>query len=258
MKKQKEQKQVIDLDSFEEVSLWQLLPSGSGMGLSYLKTIVDSVHNGRAKLKPILISGQEGLNTTASAFIRALGIEHCSQTDASFLNLQSSLVQFFCTGENQAFLISNAEKLVPLAYPAISDILKKKRFSLFNFLTEGPDRYEVPGLVVMTSRIPKKIPDIIFNSFAHTIEIKDYTAQQLELVVLQRLKYAHIDYEDDLVLRNIVRYAGKKLSNCIWLLRTCISVIQSEGRDRLLRKDVIRAARLNRLPSVAIGDDIPF
>jgi hypothetical protein len=258
MEKQKEQKQLIDLDSFEEVSLWQLLPSGSGMGLSYLKTIVDSVHNGRAKLKPILISGQEGLNTTASAFIRSLGIENYKQTDASFLNLQSSLVQFFCSDNSQAFLITDAEKLVPLAYPVISDILRKQKFSLFNFLTEGADRYEVPGLVVMTSRIPKKIPDIIFNCFSHTIEIEDYTAQQLELVVLQRLKYAYIEHEDDLVLKNIVRYAGRKLNNCIWLLKTCISVIQAQGRNKLLNKDVIKAARLNRLPSVAIGDDIPF
>ena len=32
-------------------------------------------------------------------------------------------------------------------------------------------------------------------------------AQQLELIILQRLKYAHIDYEREYILQNIVKYA---------------------------------------------------
>ena len=98
MKKQTKQQEIIDLDSFNDVSLFQMIPSGSGMGLSHLKTIVDSVHNGRAKLNSLLIIGKEGLQTHSSALIRALGISDYNQIDGSLLQLISGIHQFFCVG----------------------------------------------------------------------------------------------------------------------------------------------------------------
>ena len=69
MKKQTKQQPVIDLDTFDEVSLYQMIPSGSGMGLSHLKTIVDSVHNGRAKVSSLLITGTTALTTHSFSFL---------------------------------------------------------------------------------------------------------------------------------------------------------------------------------------------
>ena len=61
MKKQKKQQQIIDLDSFDDISLFQMIPSGTGMSLSHLKTLVDSVHYSQAKLNSLLLTGKEGL-----------------------------------------------------------------------------------------------------------------------------------------------------------------------------------------------------
>ena len=44
--RQTKQQEIIDLDSFNDVSLFQMIPSGSGMGLSHLKTIVDIAISG--------------------------------------------------------------------------------------------------------------------------------------------------------------------------------------------------------------------
>ena len=93
MKKQEEQ-ETIDLDTFDDVSLWQMMPR---MGQSLLKTIVDSIHNGNAKLSSLLIKGKDGLETHGSAFIRALGFENYNQIDGSLLNPSSGLLQFFCS-----------------------------------------------------------------------------------------------------------------------------------------------------------------
>ena len=71
MKKQAKQQPVIDLDTFQEVSLFQLIPSGAGMGQAMLKVFVDSVHNGNGKLTSLLITGKEALQTHASAFLKS-------------------------------------------------------------------------------------------------------------------------------------------------------------------------------------------
>ena len=118
------------------------------------------------------------------------------------------------------------------------------------------DNYEVSGLVVMTSRDLKKVPESIVKSVGHVVVIGDYTSEQLELVILQRLKYAHIDYEDEYILSDIVRYGEENLQKSIWFLRTCIAVMQAEGRQTLLKGDIVRASRLNRLTDV--DDAIPF
>ena len=134
MKKQTKQQEVIDLDSFQDVSLFQMIPSGSGMGLSHLKTIVDSVHNGNAKLSSLLITGKEGLQTHSSAFIRALGIENFNQIDASLLQLISGIHQFFCGENNEAYIISNIDKIQNIGQLHISTILTRRQLVFYNYL----------------------------------------------------------------------------------------------------------------------------
>ena len=256
MKKQQKQQDVVDLDSFDDVSLFQMIPSGSGMGLSHLKTLVDSVHNGRAKLNSLLLTGKEGLQTHSSAFIRALGIENYNQIGSSLLLSPPSLHPFFCQGSYQAFIISNCEKLVPVVQTPIYHVLTKQQFGLYNYHTGSPDIYPVPGLVLLTTKNSKKVPAPIANAVNHSVQLEDYTAEQLELVILQRLKYAKIDYENEYILQDIVRYGHNNLRQSIRFLKCCIAVMQSQGRQKLDVEDVIKSARLNRLND--LGDDIPF
>jgi hypothetical protein len=248
--------QTIDLDTFDDVSLFQMIPSGSGMGLASLKTLIDSVLNGRAKVSSLLITGKIGLTTHASAFLRALGIDNINQTYSAMLQNNHEFYTFFCTEQNDGYIINSIENIGTSTQYHLCNILKKQQFSPYNYMERKHDSYDVSGLVVMTSRDLKKVPESIVKSSQHIVVIEDYSVENLELVILQRLKYANIDYEDEYILSDIVRYGEENLQKSIWFLRTCIAVMQSQGRQTLLKEDVIRASRLNRLPDV--DDAIPF
>jgi DNA helicase TIP49 (TBP-interacting protein) len=113
------------------------------------------------------------------------------------------------------------------------------------------DTYDVPGLVIMTAKDRKKVPEAVLKSIDYVVELEDYTTpDQLELIILQRLKYANIDYEDESVLQEIVKYGKNELEQSIRFMRCCIAVMQSQGNQILRKEDVIRAARLNRLPII--------
>ena len=128
--------------------------------------------------------------------------------------------------------------------------------SFYNYLKEGPDKFEVSGIVVLTSKNSKKIPAPVLDAVDHIVELEDYTTDQLELIILQRLKYAHIDYQNEYVLKNIVRHGRNDLEKCIRFMRCCVAVMQSQGRQKLMPDDVIKGARLKRLPE--LDPDIPF
>lgn len=261
MKKQvRQQEPIIDLESFRDVSLYQLIPSGRGMGHLLLKTYIDAVHNGRAKINSLLLIGHEGLKTTAGAFVRALGIDNFNQTDASLLQTVYDLHNFFCAEQYEAYIITNLEWLAPALRAHLYDIIKKRQLKLYNYSEQKYDIYEIPGLVVMTSKDVKKVPEPILDVIQHTCEIEKYTSpEQLELVVLQRLKYANVSYENENVLKDIVRRGNSILNNCIRYMACSLAVMQGEGRCKLLQRDVNKAARLNRMPVDQDNDaDIPF
>jgi Holliday junction resolvasome RuvABC ATP-dependent DNA helicase subunit len=257
MKKQAKQQEIIDLDTFSDVSLFQLIPSGRGMGQSLLKTYVDSVHNGSARLKSILISGKEGLSTTGVAFIKAFGITRYNQIDGSLLHNCGELNMFFCGGNYEAYLISNIETIPSTVQLSIYHVLAKQEFYLYNYMQGMYDTFYVPGLVVLTSQNVKNVAKPITDRVNHIVPLEDFTPEQLELIILQRLKYARIEYED-CILKDIVKYGSNTLRLSISFLMCCISVMQSDGRGKLTREDVQKAARLTRLQGLRFGEDIPF
>ena len=257
MKKQTKQQPVIDLDTFEDVSLFQMIPSGQGFGQSMLKIFVDSVLNGSGKLTSLLIVGKAGLTTHSFAFLRALGIDNINQTYAAMFSVPHDIYTFFCTEPCDGYIINNIHNIGNSAQYYLCQILKEQEFSPYNYMEQKHDTYDVSGIVVMTTRDLKKVPEQIVKN-VYVVEIENYTAPQLELVILQRLKYAKIDYEDESVLQEIVKYGNNELDKSIRFMRCCVAVMQSQGRQVLLKEDVIRAGRLNRLPGIDGGHDMPI
>ena len=107
--KQQKQHEAIDLEAFNDISLWQMIPSGSGMGLSHLRTLVDSVHNGNAILSSLLLTGKTALHTCSCAFLRALGIDAYNLIDCSLLNNNHDLHSFFCLQSFQGYIVTNID-----------------------------------------------------------------------------------------------------------------------------------------------------
>ena len=254
--KQKQQQKIIDLDTFQDVSLYQMIPSGTGMSLSYLKTIVDSVHYGQAKLSSLLITGKEGLQTHSSAFIRALGIDNYNEIDAYLLQHTYELKVFFSVYNSEAHIIMNIENTLQNIQKYLIDILKSGQYGIYNYIEDRLDIITVPGLVILTTKNRNKVPAPLIDVVQHLVHLEDYTPQQLELIILQRLKYANIDYENQYILEDIVRYGKNNLKQSIRFLKSCVVVMQSEGQCLLNAEHVIKAARLNRLNDFGQDDSL--
>ena len=258
MKKHQKHEQIIDLDTFGDVSLFQMIPSGSGMGLSHLKTLVDSVLIGNAKLNSLLLAGKAGLKTHSSAFLRGLGIDDYNLIDCSLLNHNHDLHSFFCLQNYAGYVITNIEVANNTVQYHLPRIIKTQIFNAYNYMEKCFDAYDVTGMIIMTTKKVKEVPQCISSIADHIVEIENFTREQLELVILQRLKYAHIDYQDESVLQNIVGYGRHDLNQCIRFLKCSIAVMQAEGRQVLTVEDVEKAGRLHRLPRLDVGDEIPF
>lgn len=248
MMKETQKQETADIDQFDDtVSLHQLIPTGKGKGESLLKTIVNSIHNtNNGRLPSVLIIGPEGNRTHAKAFIRAMGVDDIDEIHSSLLQPSIGLTQFFhSANQYKAHLITNAERLMPMVQHAISQILKRREFNLYNFLKEGNDKFEVPGLLVLTAKDINRVAEPIHSNVDYIVELEPYTHEQLLLVILQRLKYAHIEYESEEVLDGVVECGCRDLREIIQFLKVCIAVMQAEGREeKLLLDDVKRAARM--------------
>lgn len=243
MKKQ-QQKQMVGLDEFNQtVSLYQLMPSGAGRGLSHLKIIVNSIlHNPeKQQRKPLslLISGKQGANTHSRSFIRALGLEDIKETPAQLLNAPPNAIHEFFNPlfPAQGFLISNIDALYPAVLKTLYEIITAGEYSGYDYHRRVKEVVHVYNPVVMTARDISKIPKYFKEKIGHIITLEDYTDQQLELIVLQRLKYCQIDYEEK-VLWLIVEYGHKKLHNIVRLLKSAITVMLADSRKVLTVADV--------------------
>lgn len=257
MKKQKKQQEIIDLDNFDDdISLWQMIPCGKGMGLSHLKVIVDSVLNGQARLNSLVIVGKEGLTTHSFAFLRAIGSEIVNQVDGSLIHHTSGTHQFFCTENYDGYIISNVDKISSDVKGHLFTILSQKHFTPYNYLQKGMDLFEIPQPVIMTSKDLKRIPEPILKNVQHVVKLEDYDSEQRILIILQRLKYAHVEYENDAVLSDIAKYGN--LKQCIRFLKCSVAIMQSQDRQILMGKDVQRASRLSYSVPAPPMEDKPY
>lgn len=259
MKKQTKQDEPI-IDTFGQVSLYQIIPSGRGMAQSLLKTFIDSIHIGRTHINSLLIVGKSGAKTIAGAFLRSVGMTDFNETDASLLQNVYDLHIFICNESNEGYIIGNIEHLAPSVIPHLYDILKRGVFRPYNYVEKKHDYYEIRGMIIMTSKNISDVPKPILDTINYIVELEEYTTDQLELIVLQRLKYAHIDYANEHVLKNIVKYGKNNLDKCVRFMMFCIAIMQADGRQKLSEEDVIKGARLCRLSDSEKDNDsdIPF
>ena len=243
----KKQEQIINIDEFDEtISLFQLIPSGTGRGISHLKRIVDSILNNPKEepLKPLtlLITGKQGKRTHARSFIRALGLEFINESPAHLLQAQpTSISEFFdplllC----DSYIISDVNLLSSSLLKILHQIMTIGKFSYNNYYNRTKEITAVFHPLIMTAQSKAKIPNYLIEKIDNIVGLEDYTDQQFELVVLQRLKYANIDYEEEKVLMLLVEYGNKYLHQIIRLLKSAITVMLADSRKVLTVDDVNR------------------
>jgi hypothetical protein len=230
----------------QSISLYQMIPTGNGKGLSLLKKIVDYIHTSKpTRLPSILIVGGQGIRTHARAYLRALGLEDTREIDGSLLQACSSLVDYSRNSSpDTGYIITGLHNLDKQVQPQMIEILSKRTFSLYNYVKESKETYCVQGLLVMTSRAINLIPPPMRQMFDYQVEIEPYTFQQKILAVLQRLRYCSLGYESEQVLEEITLRGDGVLRKMVQLIQICITLISTDGRTEIGLKDVKKAVDL--------------
>ena len=246
MKKQQEKK-IVDLDQFDsEISLYQLLPSGTGRSIKRLKVIVDSIHNSKVEQshKPfsLLISGTQGTRTHARCFLRALGLDHPLELPAQLLQSTFAEVFHFFNPIRMcdSYIISSASLLLASILKTPYEIITTGECSRFDSINKTTEVVPVSKPIIMTTHNLDKVPTYFQEKVNNVVELEDYTKQQLELIVLQRLKYANIDYQEEKVLQQLVEYGCGRLNIIIRLLKSSITVMLADSRTTLTVDDIER------------------
>jgi hypothetical protein len=264
MKKQ-QQNQIISIDEFDEtVSLYQLLPAGEGRALAHLKTIVNSIllNPEQEQRKPLslLLVGKQGTRTHGRAFIRALGIEDVREAPAQLLQSPPNAAHDFFNDfvSFQSFLISGIDVLYTPVQKIFHEIITKGKYFGYNYQKRAREVVYVYNPVIMTARDISKIPDYFQESIDHIVMLEEYSEQSLWLAVLQRLKYAQIDYEDEKFLNLLVAYGHNDLQNIIRLLKNSITLMLAGNRSVLTVDDVEKAKMFSILRVGAPPPQIPF
>ncbi len=243
MKKQ-EEKQILSLDEFETVSLWQLIPSGAGRGLKRLRVLVDSMLNSKVEpsLKPfsLLIAGKQGLRTHARCVLRALGYEYPGELPAHLLQSTANEVYSFFSPTKMAdsHIISSVSLLYPSVLKTLYEVVSTGEFSRHDNMKKTTEVVPVSNPIVMTTHTKNNVPTYLQEKIDHIVELEDYTDQQLQLIVLQRLKYCGLDYDEEKVLKLIVEYGLEKLHDIIRLLKSAIAFTLADSRTTLTVEDV--------------------
>ncbi len=93
----------------ENISLWNIVPSGLGTGLGELRKLIDYIFIEHPhKLPSILITGAEGKRTHARALINSLAIETIKNCPSRYFDAGISSRQFFHdSSPNSAYIIEN-------------------------------------------------------------------------------------------------------------------------------------------------------
>lgn len=244
----KETTKIADLAEFDQsVSLYQLIPAGTGKGLSLLKKIVDYILTAKpARIPSVLITGGQGIRTHAHAFLRALGLEDTREMDGFLMQPCSCLIEFFRapSANTTGYIITGTHQLDAQVQVKLSDILNRRKFHMFNFIKESKETYGVEGTLILTAPSIFVVPDPIRRTADYHVAIEPYTHQQKVLIGLQRIKYCGIGYQSEEVLEEIVMRANGDLRQMVQLLQIGITLISTDGRMELDVKDIRKAADL--------------
>ena len=113
--------------------------------------------------------------------------------------------------------------LYPSSIKPLYEVVSKGEFSRDDYLHKTTEVVPVLNPVVMTTHTKNNVPKYLKEKIDHIVELEDYSDQQLELIVLQRLKYCGLDYKEEKVLKLIVEYGLENLQNIIRLLKGAIA-----------------------------------
>ena len=243
--------QLHSLDIFDaEVSLWQILPTTTGLYLKLLKYIVDyelnhAVERGDKPLSLLIIGSKgTGKRTISRAFLRSIAVESIKEISGSLVQVNSSLVEYFYpSGLETGYLITEFEQIDPSVMPLIYQIITSGEYRIYNYSRRTYELYPVYGPMILTTENLEKVPSSIIDHVSYQIKLTGWTQNELILVILQRIRYCQLDYEGEQVLNLLLQTGKGDLRTIIQLLKLTITIVLAQNRSKILIQDVRKAAQ---------------
>ena len=247
-----EEQSTITVDDFEKyIHLWNLIPGGAGKGVILLKKLVDQIqyegfYKPITKLPTILISGIEGKRTAAKALTNSFSIEldNCYEIHASFLDSIQSRMFFHDSIAFSAHIVHHIEQLNSTSQSIVYRFLKDRRCEFRDYFSKQYEYVHLNGMLILTTSNIDKVNKPILDAVDYIIELEPLSQEQLELVILQRLKFCDIGYESENILKEIIEYGNGQIKEIIKFLRTCQTITKADCRKFLTSKDIEMGRRL--------------
>ncbi|AQT68248.1 hypothetical protein STSP2_01404 [Anaerohalosphaera lusitana] len=249
MKNTRQQKILKPLDDFDEaVSLWNIMPSGSGKAVQLLRKIVDQVHedrfsNGSVRYPSLLIHGHEGKRTLARAFVNSLGFDEADEIYGRFMDADHRAKAFFGKQGEVSHVILDAEKIRPVTLSIIWEMIEKGEHDFTNILGQKENIF-ISGPLILTTSDIGRVHKSIRDAAGFTVEVEPFSEEQMKLIIHQRLVFCGIKYEGEDVLEAVVNAGGGSVSDSIKLLRMAYVMMRADGRGKLSGNDIERTLRL--------------
>lgn len=222
----------------DEASLWHLQ---GGHGLNFLQKLADTDHLIEKRNRPlsILLSGKQSTSLYSTCFLRALAME-ISQVPASLLYMRDGLVEFFTpSNPDMGYIIENIEDLSMGVQPKLIQILQNGQFTQYDACKKSFDLYPVWGIVILTCKDIKKVNSEVAKAVDYIVNNEDLNKSQIFDIIKMRLRYAHVECEDEKVIEMLA--AGHSLRTIINILKMAIVIMLAEARSCLMEQDIVKA-----------------
>lgn len=226
-------------DYLSEISLWSLI--GAGHNINVLKKIVDAYFNSdrRLKIPRILVCGPEGTGkrTVSHAFINSLTIERFTFIESEFLDSPFGRKRIFENGSDRAVIIGHVEKLNQQNKSILWQYLAFRKCYYHNFKNNDWEIVHYDGILVLTANQKELISKELLKNIDVIVELEHYQPHQIMLILQQKLSYMNICY-DEKSFELLLNSFGGKLEKLMHLLKLGIISMMSDGREKLIIKDV--------------------
>lgn len=266
MKKQKENHLITDINCFdEEASIYKILFQDRATAL--LKYIIDKIsidkyENVNYRLPSILIAGKEvGKQLIARAFTNSIcaNFEHIQGKNLGMGGYCGSLYEN--SDKETVYYISSADKLSPYSVSLLLQYLRQG-FVAFKSQMTGENKIvsSENKLFIFSADDSKKLCPDLFRAIDYHCYLQNYTVQQMEIIVEQRLKWSGSDFDKE-VPAIIVHNSRGSISNCMRLLSLCYLVMRGNGRNKMTAKDIEIGIGLSRQEGTVPAHkdvDMPF
>lgn len=244
MKKTQQQQQYKYEEFDEHVSLYNCIPAGAGHSLVLLRKIIEGIQSGNFNRNPSLIIVGENAREMAVATANALCSPDIREIDSKLLFTTKNQMDFFSDSSYEVVhIICNVSK-IGLSESVLWQFIKNREYK-FQMMDRSVQSIFCHGLIILTADEVKSIPSTLIQAVDFKATQEQFTQDQLELLVHQRLKFCGIDYLDDgKLLKLIVELGHSKLYLINYLLKICILLAQTEHNNNLSLRTVQRASKL--------------